>query len=139
MPEESTTPDLVERWKRLLEAASSGDLDVVQSMYAPDAVWEVLSLGLRLEGAAAILGFIEDWRGSYGELETEPEEVIDLGHEVLFGVFLQKGRPVGSTGHVQVRVAQVTTWADGLLVQTTGYLDPDEARAAAERLAEERG
>jgi ketosteroid isomerase-like protein len=137
--EESTAPDLVERWKRLVEAASSGDLDAVQSMCAPDAVWEALALGTRFEGAAAIRGFIEDWRGSYEEIETEPEEVTDLGHDVVFGVFLQKGRPVGTTGHIQFRFAQVATWADGLLVRTTGYQDIDEGRAAAERLAQERG
>jgi hypothetical protein len=30
-------------------------------------------------------------------------------------------------------------WEKGLIVHATVYLDPDEARAAAERLAEERG
>jgi hypothetical protein len=29
-------------------------------------------------------------------------------------------------------------WADGLIERTTAFLDIDEARAAAERLAEER-
>jgi hypothetical protein len=30
-------------------------------------------------------------------------------------------------------------WEDGLIVRVTNYTDIDEARAAAERLAEERG
>jgi hypothetical protein len=30
-------------------------------------------------------------------------------------------------------------WSDGLIVRNTTYPDIDEARAAAERLAEERG
>jgi hypothetical protein len=33
----------------------------------------------------------------------------------------------------------VLTWVDGLIEQTTNYLDPDQARAAAERLGQERG
>ncbi|HXW58406.1 MAG TPA: hypothetical protein VEJ23_02895 [Solirubrobacteraceae bacterium] len=33
----------------------------------------------------------------------------------------------------------VWTWRDGLIVRTTNYADLDEARAAAERLAKERG
>jgi hypothetical protein len=33
----------------------------------------------------------------------------------------------------------VVTWIDGLIERTTNYFDIDEARAAAERLAEERG
>jgi hypothetical protein len=58
---------------------------------------------------------------------------------VTFPVIIQKGRPVGSTAHVRYRIAQVNTWVDGMIVRSTGYNDIDEARAAAERLAEERG
>ena len=42
-------------------------------------------------------------------------------------------------GHVQQREAWVIAWVKGLIVQITSYTDIDEARAAAERLAEERG
>jgi len=49
------------------------------------------------------------------------------------------GRPVGSTGWVELRLAIVAVWEEGLIVRGTTYDDPDEARAAAERLAEERG
>ena len=37
------------------------------------------------------------------------------------------------------RSALVFTWADGLIVKETNFTDVDEARAAAERLAGERG
>ena len=47
--------------------------------------------------------------------------------------------PVGSTGYVQMRQATVGVWVEGLVVHLTHYNDNDEARAAAERLAEERG
>ena len=49
------------------------------------------------------------------------------------------GRPVGSTGRVENRVVIVAVWEEGLIVRVTTYSDIDEARAAAERLAEERG
>jgi hypothetical protein len=39
---------------------------------------------------------------------------------------------------VQAREAHVTEWQDGLAVRVTVYIDVDEARAAAERVAEER-
>ncbi len=35
--------------------------------------------------------------------------------------------------------AAVSVWADGLAMRVTNHTDIDEARAAAERLAEERG
>jgi hypothetical protein len=68
----------------------------------------------------------------------EAEEIIDFGHGVTFAVILQKGRPVGSGGEVQLRYAATSLWAHGRMTMTTNYRDIDEARAAAERLAEER-
>ena len=68
-----------------------------------------------------------------------PEEVRDLGGGVAFSVFIQRGRPRSATGWVQLRAASVTIVVDGLTERTTLYLDIDQARAAAERLAEERG
>jgi len=38
VPEESTTPDLVELVRRLDEAANRLDFDAAMSFYAPDAV-----------------------------------------------------------------------------------------------------
>jgi len=140
MPEESATPDLVERWREGFEALGNlPNLDAVTSFYAADAVWEVVTLGISLEGVAAIRGFLEDWISSYEQFEIDVEEILDLGSGITFGVFIQKGRPTGSKGHVRYRIAQVNTWVGGMIMRSTGYNDIDEARAAAERLAEERG
>jgi hypothetical protein len=54
-------------------------------------------------------------------------------------VVIQNARPVHSTGFVRIRYAAVTKWVDGMMARITNYSDVDEARAAAERLAEERG
>jgi hypothetical protein len=67
------------------------------------------------------------------------EEFRDLGDGVTFGVLFQRGRPAGSSGFVELRAAMVATWTDRLIERVTVYANPDEARAAAERLAEERG
>ena len=91
------------------------------------------------EGQAAVRGFFEDWSSSYSDIEWEAEEIRDLGNGVAFAVILQKGRVAGSSGSVQLRYGAVTEWVDGLIVRNTTYTDIDEARAAAERLAEERG
>jgi ketosteroid isomerase-like protein len=141
MPEESTTPDLVERWRELLEAANHGEPDTSRllSSYAPDAVFEVVALGTTFEGVDAIRGFLEDWIGSYEEFKIDVEEIRSLGNGIALAVFVMEGRPAGSTGHVRYRIAQVSTWVNGVIGRVTGYNDADEARAAAERLAEERG
>jgi ketosteroid isomerase-like protein len=139
MPEESTTPDLVELSRDLLESANRRDFDAALSFYAPDVVWEGRELGAGFEGAAALRRFFDDWSGAYEEFEVEPEEILELGNGVVFAVIRQNARPAGSTGYVEMRYAAVTEWTEGMIVRITNYLDIDEARAAAERLAEERG
>src|SRR5438309_453544 len=137
MSGESTTPDLVELGRGSIEAANRGDLDMVVSIFGPDSVWDDSGIGLSIhEGLAAIREHVEDWMGSYEEFEIRIEEALDLGHGVALVVALQKGRPVGSIGHVQLRYAAVSVWVEGVTERVTMFTDPDEARAAAEQLAE---
>jgi ketosteroid isomerase-like protein len=139
MPEESTTPDLVELSRRLVEAGNRHEFDSVMSFYAPDAVWEGRASGMTGEGRTAIRGFWEDWFASYEELRLEQEEVLALGNGVVFAVIMQMARLVGSSSYVRYRHALVAVWEEGLIARVTMYSDIDEARADVERLAEDRG
>jgi ketosteroid isomerase-like protein len=140
MAEESTAPDLVELVRRSVEAADKRDLDAHMAFYAPDAVWDASPMGIgTFEGQAAMRGFWEDWLSSYEGWELQTVEVQELGNGVTFAVLDQRGRLVGSSGEIELRYASVTEWEDGKIVRITNYTDIDEARAAAERLAEERG
>jgi ketosteroid isomerase-like protein len=60
MPDESTTPDLVELTRRTSEAANRRDLDAVASSFAEDAVFDGRAAGTFFEGRAAIRSFLED-------------------------------------------------------------------------------
>jgi ketosteroid isomerase-like protein len=139
MSEESTTPDLVELSRRFVETGNRRDHDVTMSFCGPESIWESMGMVTSFQGVAAIRGFFEDFIAGYEEYEVELEEILELGNGVTFSVIVQRGRPVGSTAHVQMRFAAVTTWVDGLIERSTNYTDIDEGRAAAERLAEERG
>jgi ketosteroid isomerase-like protein len=140
MPEESTTPDLVELTRVVFEAVGRRDFDAVLRFFAPDAVYDMSAMGTgTFEGHVAIRNLWEDWWGAYEEYESELEECQDRGNGVVFAVVRQDARPAGSTGRVQQRPAFVSEWAEGMIARTTVYYDIDEARAAAERLAEERG
>jgi hypothetical protein len=139
MPEKSTTPDLAELTRQMVDAANERDIDAVISLYAPDVVFEMRGMVGGLEGRAAIRRFLEDWLGAYDEFELEAEERRGLGSGVTFGVAVQRGTPRASTGWVQIRYGVVGTWVDGLIQRTAFYGDIDEARPAAERLAGERG
>ena len=140
MPDESTTPDLVRLARQGYEAMSRGDLDAVMSLFAADAVYDASAAGLgTFEGAEAVRGFVEDWRRSWEDYRYEEEELLDLGHGVMLSVVRESGRLVGGKGRVEQRAAHLITWTNGKIERFKHYPDLDEARAAAERLAQERG
>jgi ketosteroid isomerase-like protein len=140
VPEESTTPDLVELTRLAFDAFNRRDFDEAMRFFASDAVWDMSAVGLgTLEGVAAIRGFFEDWIGSYEEYRAEIDEFLDFGNGITLLVANPKGRPLGSSGEVRLQYATVGTAVENLSVRITNYADVDEARAAAERLAQERG
>jgi ketosteroid isomerase-like protein len=141
MSEESTIPDLVELTRDLLESVDRDwDLDALADFFEPEAVMDMsrLALGNR-EGWAAIGEFLESWWASWEEHYHEVQEILDLGHGVVFVALWEGGRPTASKASVREPPWHVYEWLQDKITRTTLYTDPDEARAAAERPAEERG
>jgi uncharacterized protein (TIGR02246 family) len=140
MPEEPTTSELVALARRPFDAFNRRDFDAMMSVYSPDAVYDQTAVGLGvLQGREAILRFFEEWIEVYADFEVELEEASDLGNDVTVVVAVLRGRPADSDVFVQQRFAAVATWHDGLIAWNATDTDIDEARTAAERLAEERG
>jgi ketosteroid isomerase-like protein len=139
MPDEPTTPDPAELTRRAFEAVNQPDIDAVMRFFAPDAVFQGRVAGDLFEGRAAIRGFLNEWFGSFAEVRFEGEEFVVLDDGVVLAVVNQEARPVGVDGQVHQREGWAICWsADGLIVRLTVHADIDEARAAAERLAESR-
>lgn len=109
------------------------------SFYAPDCTFESAPLGTRFRRVAAIRDFHADWLSVYDELAVEFDEVLDQGNGVILAVARQTARPVGSTGRVSSRLGFIFEWADGTVAHVMVHYDIEEARAVAERVAEERG
>jgi ketosteroid isomerase-like protein len=139
MSEESTTPDLVDLVRVILEDARREDWDAILAHYSADAVWEMSDGMGSFVGPAAIRGFWDDWWSSYERLEIDVQEIVDVGNRAVLAAFRMEGPPKGSTAKVQTLMALIYQWEDGLIVRVTNYAKLDEARAAAERLAEEWG
>jgi hypothetical protein len=140
MSEESTTPDLVELVQRVIDAGNVRDIEAEMSLFAPDSVFDLSAMGLGIyENAEAIRKLFQEWWNSYQDYHQEAEEIRDLGNGIAFVVIVMRGTPPGSTAWVEQRYANIGIWANGLVERTTNTFDVDEARAAAERLAEERG
>ncbi len=57
----------------------------------------------------------------------------------MFIAYREVARPLGSEGRVERRQAQVALMEQGSVRRLTTYTDIDEARAAADQLAESRG
>ena len=138
MAEESATPDLVEGVRVILEAADRADFDTILQFYRQDAVWVIADGNLTFEGVDAIRSLFEDWYGSYEDFRVDPPEVVDFGGGVVVGLFGQGGRPRGGSAELREYIALIYEWLDGEVVRVTMHRDIDEARAGAERLAEER-
>jgi ketosteroid isomerase-like protein len=140
MPEESTTADLEQAVRLAFDVINRRDFDAVVAGFAPDAVWDVPSMGLGLfEGREAIRGLLEDWPRPYEDFAIELEEVRQLGIGAVFFVQRHRGRPARSSGFAAQRIGSVITWADGLVERFATFTDIDQARAAGERLARARG
>jgi limonene-1,2-epoxide hydrolase len=140
MSEESTTPDLIEITRRFIRSLEQRDFDTALSFFGPAPVWDMSAMGMgTFEGPAAIRGLLEDWVAPYDDWEIELEELLDFGNGVVHAVFFESGRPAGSKVRVQLRYACVGVWTGEMIVRATTYSDIEEARAAAERLAEQRG
>jgi ketosteroid isomerase-like protein len=140
MSEESRTHDLVELSYRRLDAVNRRDLEAVVSFFAADAVWDMSPIDMGIfAGRAAIRNALKTWWETFPAIVSELDEVLDLGSGVVLQAVTQRGRPTGSTSDIRQRSARVLVVVDGLIETLTSYNDIDEAPAAAERLAEERG
>ena len=139
MVEESTAWDPVALVRRAFDAGNSGDIDAVVAFQAPDSVWDLSDLGLGVfEGAAAIRGWLEDWFEAWADLRLDVGEMVDFGQGVVFASVLEGGRPAQGGGHVEQQRWWAILGENGKIARTIIYADIDEARAAAERLAQER-
>jgi ketosteroid isomerase-like protein len=142
MSEEPTTADLVDRVHSCFEAISAGDLEEAQKFFTRDAMLDMTrTAGVLVHGLEAIRAWQEDWLAGYEDVAFTAEEIVDVGNGVAFVRELQTARPTGTVGHVTQRQADIWITEDGCFVRVIVYPNSelDEARAAAERVALERG
>ena len=148
MSQDSTTPDVptnvIEILREWIESTSFDEwAQWREQLSAPDGVVVFDNSGATglgpFEGLAAWLAWVKDYWAVWDEHHHYADEILDLGNGVVFFVLREDGRMMGSDAHVENRSAWVSMWVAGLVVRTTVYADIDKARAAAERLAQERG
>jgi limonene-1,2-epoxide hydrolase len=139
--EESTTPGALEAIRHFVKAINAKDYqEAAAAATSPDSVYDLSrsSMGI-FKGRQAIRGFYEDWLAPYSDFKVELDEWRDLGNGVTFHVLRHRGQLAPGTGWVELRRGYVSTWGHEFIERSASYPEIDEARAAAERLAQERG
>ena len=135
----TSDPNLVEMTRRLFSGLNEGDVGAFIASLGPDPVFDVSPWGFGVyEGNRAIRRFLEDWIGSVDAYERVPQEIVDLGGGIIFAAAVTRGVPAGGRTEIRLPGASVVVWADEKIVRVINYRDADEARLAAERLAESR-
>lgn len=140
MSEDLTAPGALDGTRQLHRLLNSRDLDAVTDLFEPGSIWDASRWGLGShEAPTSLRRFLQDWIGSFDVYELALEEVQDLGNGIVFAVFFHAADLQGGGGSLRVRSSAVLDWRAGQLVGLTSYRDMEEARAAAELLARERG
>jgi ketosteroid isomerase-like protein len=120
---------------RIYEAFQSGDLDRVTQLVSPDIELRGTSGGLSegsvARGIAAVREMFEGWDEEvWEEIRLSPQEFIDAGDQVVVLQHeLRRGR--GSGVEVESETAVLFELRDGRVIRMQGFMNPDEALAAA--------
>src|SRR5271165_1085659 len=136
MTEEPATPDLAELVRSTFEAANRRDFDAILDLYSPEAIW--LGTVDDAEGVVAIRALWVSYYSAFEEVRLILDDVVDLGNGVVLAAHRHVGRLVGGAALSERRVF-VYKFVDGRIGVASDFSDLNEARAVAERLAEERG
>jgi len=61
--------------------------------------------------------FLKSWWATWKDHDHYVEEIVEVGHGVIFAVAREDGRVKGSKGRVEQTNGWVFQWADGLVVR----------------------
>jgi ketosteroid isomerase-like protein len=118
----------VETIKAGFEAHNRGDLDALEAVYDPEAVFETLLLGTH-HGSQSIRLIYEENQKTMAGYDVVPAELIDAGDKVLAVV-----KMVGAGSSSQISLdegfAFVFTFRDGRVVREQAFRNKEEALEA---------
>ncbi|HTU80191.1 MAG TPA: nuclear transport factor 2 family protein [Solirubrobacteraceae bacterium] len=129
--------------RKAIDAFNSGDVEQMLALSDDELEWRPM-FGAATGGATAYhghSGFREYWRGTQEIWEFfhfDPEQFVDDGNSIVV-IGRGSGRSKGSGIEIDQPFAMVWKVRAGKAAFGQTFTDPDEARVAAGRLAEERG
>jgi ketosteroid isomerase-like protein len=108
---------------------SRGEEAAAIELLHPDVEWVVAREhpnARTLMGRAALLEYQREWQQTLPGLNMTLDRVLDAGDSVL-AIGAVRGTGLGSGVDVEVPIALVYTFRDGLIARVEEYLDPGEA------------
>jgi len=115
----------VELARRGYEAIMSGDLDTIRDLLDPDVKWHGGDPSDGCQNRKQALEWMHNARTRRGSPPAELIEMVDAGDKIVVIM-----RRMGEDGETE-RVANLTTFRDGKVVEMVHYRNPDDALAAA--------
>jgi ketosteroid isomerase-like protein len=115
----------VELARRGYEAIMSGDLDAIRDLLDPDVKWHGGDPSDGCQNRKQALEWMRNARTRRGSPPAELIEMVDAGDKIVVIM-----RRTGEDGEPE-RVANLTTFRDGKVVEMVHYPNPDDALAAA--------
>ena len=115
----------VELARRGYEAIMSGDLDTIRDLLDPEVKWHGGDPSDGCQNRKQALEWMRNARTRRGSPPAELIEMVDAGDKIVVIM-----RRTGEDGEPE-RVANLTTFRDGKVVEMVHYPNPDDALAAA--------
>jgi ketosteroid isomerase-like protein len=135
----SATPELLALVRQGFECWNTGELDLMQGMYSPDAEIDFSAAfpdGGLIRGRQEIRRFWDEAWEAWEGFRMDPIDVIELDGERFVVPVRLWGKGRGSGIEIDQRFACLYTFGDdGLVVRNELFLDTDAALAAANAVA----
>jgi ketosteroid isomerase-like protein len=126
----------VELARRAFEAIATGGLPAALDFLDPEIEFEpphdALEQRGTFKGHAAVRDRWDLLLEPFDDVRMEIEELIEADDETVVVVFRIRARGKASGAPVEMRLAHVIAVRDGKVVRMKAYLDPEEARRAAQ-------
>jgi ketosteroid isomerase-like protein len=110
--------------------------EILREDVHPDFVWDMTTfrgaifLGGTYEGVDGANEWLAEWLGSFESWSLDVEEIFDAGDQVV-AITRQQAKPKHGGPEVEMRIAQVWTFRDGLMARMEMYAERNEALEAA--------
>jgi ketosteroid isomerase-like protein len=120
----------VELTRRIMDGWSSRDMEALIACCDPGIEWNSTFAavgGAVYHGHDGLRSYQRDMEDAWGDdIRLEPESYFDLGEQTL-SYLMVRARGQHSGAKVEMPIAAVFRWRDGLLVYFEGYTDREEA------------